>query len=125
MRKFEDVEIKSATREDLERFYNKPWNKTVRAWIVSWKGKEVLVAGYIMHNGRPLAFSDMRENDAPLLVKFRVAKELLRIMQRFTVNIYSPQGNMRFLRLLGFEPTDMKIDETPLYRWRPTCRISE
>ena len=114
------VVIRPATKDDIEEFIGHI-DQTVRAWVVEYKGKKVALAGTVRISPfASLAFSHLRETDAPKITIYRTALKLFeKIKTTGTVILADPNENIpeiakgapAFLKSLGFQDMD------GVYRW--------
>ncbi len=112
--------IRPATKEDIEEFLG-PIDQTVRAWVVEYKGGKVALAGTVRISPfASLAFSNIRETDAPKITVYRTALKLFeKIKTTGSVIIADPnenepaiaKGAPAFLKSLGFHEID------GVFRW--------
>lgn len=112
--------IRPATQADIEDFIG-PLDQTVRAWVVEYKGEKVALAGTVRISPfASLAFSHIRETDAPKITIYRTAVKLFeKIKTTGSVIIADPNENEpaiasgapAFLKSLGFHEID------GVYRW--------
>jgi hypothetical protein len=103
-----DVEIRRATKEDLEAFYGRATRPSCKAWIALYKGEPACVAGISLERVGPVAFSDVKPGiDAPTITIWRTAKAMLDEMKArgfpliVGINKCLP-NSQKFLQSLGF-----------------------
>lgn len=106
------VILRPATKQDVESFYGDRPLLTVRAIVAELDGDVVAIAGFAMHQGLNLAFSDLRENtNASRVMIVKYAKKMAHWMRDTGLPIYvteNPQrsNSHRFLSLMGFVEVD-------------------
>lgn len=114
--------IRPATPADIIDFYGMELPVTVRAWAVDYKGETVCLAGVTIHRNMPaLAFSELRDHDAPPITVYRTAIKLMEKIKTLRMKVIADPANNplaiacnapRFLRALGFTE-----QEGGLYIW--------
>lgn len=103
-----DVEIRRASREDLEAFYGRETRPSCKAWIAFYKGEPACIAGIALERVGPVAFSDVKPDvNAPTITIWRAAKAMLDEMKErklpliVGINRLKP-NSYKFLCSLGF-----------------------
>ncbi len=103
-----DVEIRQATADDIKLFYPDGPPRTTYSWLALYKGKPACLAGLIMERGGCIAYSEMKDCDAPKMTIWRTARALLDLIKSVGVPMYAAcdPENLRtnqFVERLGFE----------------------
>lgn len=107
--------IRQATKQDIIDFYGSSLSRTIKAWAVIWKGKIVCIAGVTVEWGGQVAFSDVKEYDAPKLTTWRTIKKLMSLMEKTDAPILSsPDGGRstseKLLKTLGFCDSGKRLE---------------
>ncbi len=115
MRIPEHVEIRRATADDIIAFYGKPTRASVKAWVALWNGEPTCMAGIALERAGPIAFSDMKPNDAPLMTIWRTAKIMLELIKEKGLPIMVAledcrDSSGRFMESLGLVPVKRDND---------------
>lgn len=113
--------IRPATQEDLDRFYGKgKFGLTTTAMVGLVNGRIVGCGGIVFSGGRVIAFCDFKR--AARRYKVSIVKAARDVIARARANgirvMYADldpkePGADRWVRSLGFEPTD----KPRIYRW--------
>jgi hypothetical protein len=116
------MNVRVATREDIDAFSDLKNKPTVKAWVGEVDGQIVAIGGLALINGRWHGFCDLREPARKH--KFTIARTAKRIMDearemgvRFVyadMDTNEPTA-LRWLTSLGFEPDPRTLI---YYRWR-------
>lgn len=108
------IEIRPATPADVRNYYGGPPQKTMRAYVVVADGEIIAIGGFIRIRSNVMAlFSDIKTGmqEAHPVTAVRFAKKLMKIADDNGWTLLSwPAEDIlkapKFLRYLGFEPTD-------------------
>lgn len=103
--------IRPATAEDIMIFNGgEPYQETVRAWVVEYKGELACIAGVARLNTNVLlAFSKVKEGtEAPDITVYKTALQLFDKIKALGLDVVAnPEENItgapRFLKHLGFK----------------------
>lgn len=116
------MNLRRATREDIEAFSELPSNPTTLAWVGELDGKIVGLAGLARVNGRWMAFCDLEDEARPF--KMKIMRQAIRIFRearekgiRFIYAEPNPDepGAIKWMTSLGFE-RDPRAPQ--YYRWK-------
>jgi hypothetical protein len=109
-------EIKPATLVDIESFYGRRPDRTVKAFSVYRDGELVAIAGVTLERERIVAFSDIKEGvTAPKITIWRTAKETVKHIAKLNLPAIAITGSGKFLESLGFKYVG-ECDEGTIYR---------
>lgn len=115
-----DVEIRSATVEDIKLFYPDGPPRTAYSWLALYKGIPACLAGLIMERGGCIAYSEMKEGNYPKKAIYRTARALFERIKSIGVPIHTVcennERNRAFIERLGFIFKRMH-DGKELYIW--------
>jgi len=116
------MDIRPATREDIEAYSDMPNKPTMRAWAGEEDGKVIAIGGYAVSKGRWFGFVDLEEEARKH--KFAIARGAKMVLNearkqgiKFIYAEASPDEPtaVRWLTSLGFELDPRSLY---LYRWR-------
>lgn len=98
-----------ATPADLEAFYGRKMDRTMRAWVLELDGRIIAVGGLAYHRGRPWdLFSDITpELKAHPIAALKAAKAVLAGMRHLPAVALADcnlPNSERVLKMLGLEP---------------------
>lgn len=109
----DDITIRPATSDDILLFNKEPFQQTVRAWVVEYKGDTACIAGVARIDARTLlAFSHLAEGvKVPDITVWRTALRLFGKIKNIGLPVIAdPDKNIpgapRFLERLGFYPIE-------------------
>jgi len=94
--------IRPATPADIENYYGRKPDRTVRAMVIEKDGELACIAGMTIGRDYIEAFSDVRPVDAPKKTVWRYAKQLKAILDGYGLPCIATTNNPRFLEKLGF-----------------------
>lgn len=96
--------IRPASLKDIESFFGRKPDRTVKALVVEKDGELACIAGVTFGQGYVEAFSDMRVKDVPKKTIWRYAKMLKAMIAELNLPCIAITSNPKFLEQLGFEP---------------------
>lgn len=113
-------ELRLATAADVEAFYGRAPEHTMRGYVVMLGNRPVALGGIVYRFGALCAFSEMKDELRPYkvsIVRFaRKIGEILNGVPGMAVASPSEPGSERLLRRLGFEHVGSS-NEGEVYRW--------
>lgn len=119
--KIKDVVIRQATAEDMKLFFPDGSPRTSYSWLATYKGEPACLAGLILERGGCIAYSEMREVNAPKQTIWRTARALLELIVALGLPMHAAcdVGNERtqaFVQRLGFTK-ERKFNDSELFSW--------
>ena len=123
--KIKDVEIRVASAGDVENFVGRKPVYSVIAWIASYKGIDVCLAGIVCDGTRNIPFCDVKKNDASKITVWRTVQALFRLIKGLNVPMETgTEGRKsKFLEHLGFVQVG-NVEGWEMYRFDATGGIN-
>lgn len=100
--KASEITIRPATLGDIEEFFGRKPDRTVKAMVVEKDGEPACIAGVTFGKGYVEAFSDMKPVDVPRRTIWRYAQKLKAMIHATGLPCIATTGNPKFLEKLGF-----------------------
>jgi hypothetical protein len=97
-----EITMRPATLKDIEAFFGRKPDRTVKAMVVEKDGELACIAGVTIGKNYIEAFSDMKPLDVPKRTIWRYAKQLKAMLDEYKLPCIATTNNPKFLLKLGF-----------------------
>lgn len=115
-------EIRTATEEDLRKFYNHLPPYATKAWVVEYDGMLASIAGVTYTPSTTICFSDiMPDVDAPDITVWRCTMKIWKLIKKLNKPLTAIctgefLNSGPYLKRLGFEHV-ATIQDQEVYQW--------
>ena len=111
-----ETKIRPATSADVLAYFGEKAPQTIRANVLDVDGEVLGIAGYYLHGGNAVVFSDNKP-DIPKLTIWRQAKALMKSLRLPSV-CFATETSGPFLKRLGWQFVE-ETDAGDMYKWQP------